>query len=416
MGLANARRLAAAMPVLAAFALLSASAQTIELSAGSSRCTVDLDGARIVSYRCAGEEVLWNATPPQKSAPDWAHGGLPVCWPRFGVDASGVIHGVAWRRTFSLLERRDGADRSVAVLGLCDGDARLEVVVSLSDALSVEMRTTNAGTNEVLCSFGFHPYFRVSERSTTWVDGLDGLRFEDDPSRPRPERGVWSGDVRIEESIDRIFQLPEGRRTAFRLHDALRRRNVVVECEGASHLNVWNPGAEKNCPGVVPGDEWRRFVCVEPVFMAATDGTPVLIPPGGRRTLKMAIRVERSAPGVLWDFPREGCCHEGMAFADGKTGVLVWGGGDTLKITVGRGDLWDHRGGPHDPVVEGLLQQPRPWLAARRLPRGVHRVLRAQYDNADGRTVRRHDGRRVSGSRVGGRIEVRAAGPRAAPR
>ena len=57
------------------------------------------------------------------------------------------------------------------------------------------------------------------------------------------------------------------------------------------------------------------------------------------------LALTASAANVRWDFPREGCCHEGMAFADGKTGVLVWGGGDTLKITVGRGDLWDHRGG-----------------------------------------------------------------------
>ena len=48
---------------------------------------------------------------------------------------------------------------------------------------------------------------------------------------------------------------------------------------------------------------------------------------------------------VVWDFPRLGSCHEGLAFADGVTGVLVWGGGDTVNLTVGRGDLWDHRGG-----------------------------------------------------------------------
>ena len=280
------------LPLLAAAALLSASAQTIELSVGSSSCTVDLDGARIVSFRRAGDEVLWNATPPQKSAPDWAHGGIPVCWPRFGVDASGAIHGVAWRRTFRLLERRDGADLSVAVLGISEGDARLNLVIALSDSLSLEMKTTNAGTNVIFCSFGFHPYFRASERSRTWVEGLDGLRFEDDPSRPRPERGVWKGALRIEESIDRIFQLSGKDRMAFLLHDEPIGRRVVVESEGASHLNVWNPGAEKNCPGVVPGDEWRRFVCVEPVFMAATDGSPIPIPPGGMRTLKMKIQIE----------------------------------------------------------------------------------------------------------------------------
>jgi len=52
-----------------------------------------------------------------------------------------------------------------------------------------------------------------------------------------------------------------------------------------------------------------------------------------------------TATTVHWDFPRTGCCHEGLAFADGVTGVLAWGGGDTLNLTVGRGDLWDHRGG-----------------------------------------------------------------------
>ena len=48
---------------------------------------------------------------------------------------------------------------------------------------------------------------------------------------------------------------------------------------------------------------------------------------------------------VTWEFPRTRSCHEGLAFADGVTGVLVWGGGDTINLTVGRADLWDHRGG-----------------------------------------------------------------------
>ena len=48
---------------------------------------------------------------------------------------------------------------------------------------------------------------------------------------------------------------------------------------------------------------------------------------------------------VTWEFPRMGNCHEGLAFSDGVTGVLVWGGGDELRLTVGRADMWDHRGG-----------------------------------------------------------------------
>jgi len=58
-----------------------------------------------------------------------------------------------------------------------------------------------------------------------------------------------------------------------------------------------------------------------------------------------AAAVSAAASEVGWAFPRRGNCHEGMAFSDGVTGVLVWGGGEELRVTVGRADMWDHRGG-----------------------------------------------------------------------
>ena len=61
--------------------------------------------------------------------------------------------------------------------------------------------------------------------------------------------------------------------------------------------------------------------------------------------LLCAVSAAAFADVVKWDFPRLGCCHEGLAFSDGVTGVLVWGGEDEIRLTVGRGDLWDHRGG-----------------------------------------------------------------------
>ena len=51
------------------------------------------------------------------------------------------------------------------------------------------------------------------------------------------------------------------------------------------------------------------------------------------------------ATPIEWTFPRMGNCHEGLAFSDGVTGVLVWGGTNEIRLTVGRADLWDHRGG-----------------------------------------------------------------------
>ncbi len=45
-----------------------------------------------------------------------------------------------------------------------------------------------------------------------------------------------------------------------------------------------------------------------------------------------------------WDFPLEKT-HEGMLAGNGTMGIMVFGESSTLKITIGRADLWDHRGG-----------------------------------------------------------------------
>ena len=67
-----------------------------------------------------------------------------------------------------------------------------------------------------------------------------------------------------------------------------------------------------------------------------------------RKVVGLAVALAAAlavAKPVEWTFPLDASCHQGLAFADGRTGVLVWGGGDTVRLTVGRADLWDHRGG-----------------------------------------------------------------------
>ena len=45
-----------------------------------------------------------------------------------------------------------------------------------------------------------------------------------------------------------------------------------------------------------------------------------------------------------WTFPLRRT-HTGIPLGNGRTGLLVWGEGNVLRVTVGRADLWDHRGG-----------------------------------------------------------------------
>ena len=284
-----------ARTVLLAFAVaitaFASYAETLGLKAGASRCAVDLDGARITSLIIGGREILWNDSPLQRTARDWAHGGIPLCWPNFGVDSLGKIHGSAWRKPFRLLFRKDEPLRGELVVALAEGDLRLEYKIILTDALTLEMTTINCGEKIAKCSYGFHPYFLVGERDCCLVNGVDGFAFEDDPSVLNPAKGVWKGNVGLTAAIDRIFALPSGGKGFFRLHDKSKNCAVLVGCEGASHVNIWNPGVEKRCPGLIPSDQWRHFVCVEPIVDGDTQFGA--ISPGSRRTLKMTIQVEK---------------------------------------------------------------------------------------------------------------------------
>ncbi len=286
-----------AFTVICIVAAFAAFAETVELRTAAASCKVELDGARITSYKVAGEEMLWNAEPMQLTAKDWAHGGIPVCWPWFGVDEKGAIHGFAWRRRFCIRNRRDGEDRSEINLFLNVDGARLDYRIALGDALTLELVTSNTGTNDFRFSAGFHPYFAVAARDRSAVEGMDGMSFEDDPSRPAPERGVWRGTLAVTASVDRIFKvLPkfdqEYRELPFASKLVESGRAISVEAWGASDVNVWNPGFEKNCPGNVPGDSWRRFVCVEPILVGE-DGSGSL-KPGVARSLKMTVTGRRA--------------------------------------------------------------------------------------------------------------------------
>ena len=56
----------------------------------------------------------------------------------------------------------------------------------------------------------------------------------------------------------------------------------------------------------------------------------------------IAARAERVE--MTWHFPLTQS-HQGIPFGNAVTGFLVWGEGTVFRVTIGRDDVWDHRGG-----------------------------------------------------------------------
>ena len=249
---------------------LAASAERIVLTHGASECVVDTQGARICSCALDGEEVLW--TSPEKQDPNalWIHGGMPLAWPWYGRIGTGDahIHGYAWRRPFAVRSRR--ADE--LVLTLETATAHLAYTVKLGRALSLELRTENRSPDDLPLGMAFHPYFRVGERDRTVVEGL---KAEPVPCTSAVDEGVK-------------FKAAVARHECF-VRDAVLKRSLRIVSENATGLNLWNPGAEKDCPGTIPGDEWRRFVAVEP--FAQGPNKFLALKPGESHVLKMSVSV-----------------------------------------------------------------------------------------------------------------------------
>lgn len=243
-------------------------AERIELHGRSSTCVVDTCGGRVLSYVEDGAELLWTPSDSPGDETCWWHGGIPLAWPWFGRLGRGDadIHGYAWKREFKVKSR--SADS--LVLDLETGSLCLSYAISVRDALRLELHTVNRSLDPVPVAMAFHPYFRVGRTDQSFV------------------LGMASGPIAVTGAVDRavLFDCVEFKKK-LGIRDEMCKRTLRIVAEGATGVNLWNPGPEKQCPGVIPGDAWRSFVAVEP-FVRGVNRF-VVLEPGSECRLAMTI-------------------------------------------------------------------------------------------------------------------------------
>ena len=274
--------LLASLLATAAFAAGAVTDSSVmKLSTSHSSMEVSLWGARILSLKIRGDEVLWRPREWRLEGEDWAHGGIPLCWPWFGRSGAdtNVIHGFARTQKFTLRRKAESGNRCELVLGLSSDagtrnrwphDFDLEYRIILTDRLRLELKTVNTGKETFRFTTGFHPYFAIGERDRTVVTGTDGMRFCD-ARKKRVFDGVWKGDMPLLSSFDHVF-VEKGSTAFHAIGDAARGRRIELSSGGAARLVVWNPGIEEPveenpAPGKLAVGDWRRLICVEPAIL-----------------------------------------------------------------------------------------------------------------------------------------------------
>lgn len=240
----------------------------IEIINATSNAKIALQGAHIFEFkRREKKDILWLSPTSFFENGVAIRGGIPICWPRFGIlDKSMPAHGFSRTSMFKLSSVKEIDENTTELTLLLEDDEetrkiwnfafKLEVIFTVCDTLSVEMKTTNTDSKEFMITQALHSYFGVSNILNAKIEGLDYCPYLDTLT---DKKELQKGDIIINAECDRVYQ-------EVKKDIVLKDENRVlnINAKGSSSCVVWNPWIEKGSKmSGMKVDAYKEFVCIE---------------------------------------------------------------------------------------------------------------------------------------------------------
>lgn len=273
-----------------------------EIQNEQATASISLQGAHVLSWVPAGGgEVIWVSEDAIFALARSLRGGIPVCWPWFGLHESNTdfpAHGFARTVLWQVADTQQLATGETQITfklepGLLDDTFQkmwplatlAEYRVTIGRVLTLELITHNYSDQPVKIGQALHTYFIVDDVSKTTVVGLEGKDYLDKTDGFK--RKTQSGPITISAEVDRVYlQTPDD----VAIDDGKRRINIKKQ--GSRSTVVWNPwkvAAEKM--GDLGKDGYLKMLCVESAN-AAED--VVCIGAGESHTLRVVYEIAAS--------------------------------------------------------------------------------------------------------------------------
>jgi glucose-6-phosphate 1-epimerase len=264
----------------------------IKVENNSASAVIALQGAQILEYALKDDESLfWLSDKNEFEVGKVIRGGVPICWPWFGMHKHATLpqHGFARIFIFEHIETKElDKDTTEVLLRLKDSKESLElwdykfeldVKITISKELMIELITKNTDTKPFEITQALHSYFSISNIEDIRIIGLDGCPYLDALIK---KEFVQDGDILFDEEIDRIYQ--DVRRDIVLMDET---HVVDIKNEGSSSVVVWNPWIDK-CKrlSTMRDDAYKEFVCIESANALYDSKT---IQPDASHTLKVII-------------------------------------------------------------------------------------------------------------------------------
>ena len=260
--------------------------------------TVAVQGGHVVGFQPHGyAPVLWVSSHSRYEPGKAIRGGIPVCWPWFGPhpsDPAKPAHGFVRTAMWAVEATGVVAGGATSIrLGIADDEAtralwphafRLQIAITVGQALHVELIARNTGGERFICGGALHSYFSVSDVSGVAIHGLDGCAYIDQLDG---QRKIQHGPLTIAAETDRVYLDTTAECV---IDDPGLARRIRIAKAGSRSTVVWNPWAAKAQRLPDFGDqEYHGMVCVE---TANAREDVVTLAPGDEHRLGVTIGVE----------------------------------------------------------------------------------------------------------------------------
>lgn len=232
------------------------------------KARIFLQGAQIDLFQPVGKApLLWVSSADDYQPGSGIRGGIPVCWPWFGMsdNPDWPQHGFARTSIWALesVQMKNQAVELKLTLKITEADklywphdTRVEMLFTLTDTLTVSLKNTNLASYPVSLTQALHSYFPVKDIHQLKATGFKGSKYIEFGEGPFKQNG---DEVLFDKETDRVYtQLADVQE----LHtpDGI----IEVSRENSHSAVLWNPWIDKSQRlSRFNNDDYLTMVCLE---------------------------------------------------------------------------------------------------------------------------------------------------------
>lgn len=231
----------------------------IEITHPHFSARLSLQGAQLLTFKPTNKtDFLWLSESVKYKSGQSLRGGIPICWPWFGVveknsnEVKSAIHSEAahgFARTLqwqlhSLEENVQGVKISLCLesnpetLKLWPFKFKLFAHFDFTHSMTLSLETVNTDSKNMCFTQALHTYFPTTDILATSIKGLNNVSYTD--ALDQWQKKQQKGQVSFDEEVDRIY-MSGG---PFLLSSP--QQNLVLETQNSQSTIVWNPWINKS--------------------------------------------------------------------------------------------------------------------------------------------------------------------------